>query len=134
MTEPAERVEVDANEFVVDQLVETGDEGADDLTHGIAAGSSWWPLARGAIAMSVVAGCYLLLALTFVGQLGMADVRIGGLLGIYLGWLGVLRISETPQSRSLVHIRKSHPARCVEPRSGSAVTDRMVLNTLDKSW
>jgi leader peptidase (prepilin peptidase)/N-methyltransferase len=53
-----------------------------------AAGSSWWPLARGAIAMSVVAGCYLVLALTFVGQFGMADVRIGGLLGLYLGWLG----------------------------------------------
>ena len=53
-----------------------------------AAGSSWWSLARGAIAMSVVAGCYLLLALTFVGQFGMADVRIGGLLGLYLGWLG----------------------------------------------
>jgi leader peptidase (prepilin peptidase)/N-methyltransferase len=53
-----------------------------------AAESSWWPLARGAIAMSVIACCYLVLALTFVGQFGMADVRIGGLLGFYLGWLG----------------------------------------------
>jgi len=26
--------------------------------------------------------------LTFVGQFGMADVRVGGLLGLYLGWLG----------------------------------------------
>jgi len=53
-----------------------------------AAGSSWWPFARGATAMSVVAGCYLVLALTFVGQFGMADVRVGGLFGLYLGWLG----------------------------------------------
>jgi tricarballylate dehydrogenase len=33
-----------------------------------------------------------------------------------------------------VHVRKSRPARCVEPRSGSAVTDRVVLDTLGKSW
>ncbi len=36
--------------------------------------------------MSVLVGFYLLLAAT--GGLGLGDVRLAGLLGLYLGWLG----------------------------------------------
>ena len=48
----------------------------------------WWPLERGAVAMVAVCGFYLLLGLTFAGQLGIGDIELGGLLGLYLGWIG----------------------------------------------
>jgi leader peptidase (prepilin peptidase)/N-methyltransferase len=50
---------------------------------------SWWPLARAGIGM-VVLGCFFLaLAVAFPGQLGLGDVKLAGLLGLYLAWLGL---------------------------------------------
>jgi leader peptidase (prepilin peptidase)/N-methyltransferase len=49
---------------------------------------SWWSLGRAAFAGVAVALFYLVLALIFPGSLGLGDVRLGGLLGGYLGFLG----------------------------------------------
>jgi leader peptidase (prepilin peptidase)/N-methyltransferase len=49
---------------------------------------SWWPLARASIGMVVLGGCFLGLAVVFPGQLGFGDVKLAGLLGLYLAWLG----------------------------------------------
>ena len=62
--------------------------GAALLALASAAGDRWGMLGRAGIAMGLVAGFYLALALGFPGQLGMADVRLGGLLGLFVGWLG----------------------------------------------
>ncbi len=48
----------------------------------------WWPLGRALIAMVLVAGFYLALALCFPHGLGLGDAKLGGLLGLGLGWLG----------------------------------------------
>ena len=48
----------------------------------------WWPLGRAVIAMGAVAGFYLAIALVAGGQrLGLADVTLGGLVGLFLGWV-----------------------------------------------
>ena len=48
----------------------------------------WWPLGRAVIAMAAVAAFYLALALVAGGQrLGLADVVLGGLVGLLLGWV-----------------------------------------------
>lgn len=48
----------------------------------------WWALARGGIAMASLGGFYLVLGLAFPNQFGIGDIELGGLLGLYLGWLG----------------------------------------------
>ena len=48
----------------------------------------WWPLGRAVIAMAAIAAFYLAIALVAGGQqLGLADVTVGGLLGLVLGWV-----------------------------------------------
>ena len=37
---------------------------------------------------AALAGCYLVLVLLRPGQLGLGDVKLAGLLGLGLGWLG----------------------------------------------
>ena len=49
---------------------------------------SWWSLGRAAICGGALAGWYLLLGLGFPGSTGLGDVRLAGLLGGYLGFLG----------------------------------------------
>ena len=49
---------------------------------------AWWLLGRAVIAMAAVAGFYLVLALVAGGRrMGLADVTLGGLLGLVLGWV-----------------------------------------------
>ncbi len=48
----------------------------------------WWLLVRAGIFMAAVGGLYLMLGLAFAGQFGMGDIELGGLLGLYLGWIG----------------------------------------------
>jgi leader peptidase (prepilin peptidase)/N-methyltransferase len=43
-------------------------------------------IVRALISMTAVASFYLVLALTFPGGLGAGDVKLGGLLGLVLGW------------------------------------------------
>lgn len=45
-------------------------------------------LGRGAIGAGVVGGIYLLLAVMRPGGLGFGDVKLSGVLGLFLGWLG----------------------------------------------
>jgi leader peptidase (prepilin peptidase)/N-methyltransferase len=48
----------------------------------------WWPLGRAVIAMAAIAAFYLVIALVAGGQrMGLADVTLGGLIGLLLGWV-----------------------------------------------
>jgi len=49
---------------------------------------SWWPLGRPGIGLVALAGFFGALALSFPGQLGLGDVKLAGVLGLYLAWLG----------------------------------------------
>jgi len=46
------------------------------------------PLLRGGLAAAAMAGGYLVLALVPGGHLGFGDVKLAGVLGLSLGWLG----------------------------------------------
>ena len=48
----------------------------------------WWRLGRAVIAMAAAAAFYLVIALVAAGQMGLADVTLGGLVGLLLGWVG----------------------------------------------
>jgi leader peptidase (prepilin peptidase)/N-methyltransferase len=48
----------------------------------------WWPAVRGLIAMVVLGAASLGVALIRGGGWGLGDVKLAGLLGLYLGWLG----------------------------------------------
>ena len=59
------------------------------LLTGAAAVTGEWPaLLRALVAGGAVFGVLLLMALASPGGLGMGDVKLGAVLGLYLGWLG----------------------------------------------
>ena len=62
--------------------------GAVLLTAAAALTGDWPALLRGGIAAVVLFAVYLFLALISPRSLGMGDVKLAGLLGLYLGWLG----------------------------------------------
>jgi leader peptidase (prepilin peptidase)/N-methyltransferase len=49
---------------------------------------TWWPVQRGLIAMVALGAAYLAIALLYRGGMGLGDVKLAGLLGLFLGWLG----------------------------------------------
>lgn len=53
-----------------------------------AAGGTWYAGARALFGMAVLFAGYLALALVYPGGMGFGDVKLAGLLGLYLGWLG----------------------------------------------
>ena len=57
--------------------------GAAALGHG-----SWPALGRGLLAGAALFGVFLVLALISPAGLGMGDVKLAALVGLYLGWLG----------------------------------------------
>ena len=58
------------------------------LVVAAASDDAWSALVRTAFAMAVLGGFYLLLAVVFPGQMGFGDVKLAGLLGLFLGYLG----------------------------------------------
>ena len=61
--------------------------GAALLTLASGLDATWWPLARAAIAMVVLAGFYLTLGLAFPSGMGMGDVKWAAVTGLFLGWI-----------------------------------------------
>ncbi len=53
-----------------------------------AAGAGWWAGGRGLLAMLALLAGYFALAFARPGGMGLGDVKLAGLLGLYLGWLG----------------------------------------------
>ncbi|WP_346622836.1 A24 family peptidase [Blastococcus montanus] len=58
------------------------------LTLAAAAEGTWHPLLRAGLGAAVLFALYLVLALISPRGLGMGDVKLAGLLGLPLGWLG----------------------------------------------
>jgi len=56
---------------------------------GIAAGAEGegWPFARGLIGMAALFGFYATLWFVYPAGMGLGDVKLSGVLGLYLGWL-----------------------------------------------
>ncbi|HVA61955.1 MAG TPA: prepilin peptidase [Mycobacteriales bacterium] len=53
-----------------------------------AAGPHWWAYQRALIAMVALFAGFFLLALVYPGGMGFGDVKLSGVLGLYLGWIG----------------------------------------------
>jgi leader peptidase (prepilin peptidase) / N-methyltransferase len=62
--------------------------GAALLCVAAVAQSTWLPLLRAALGAVVLFSVFLVLALISPKSLGMGDVKLAGLLGLHLGWLG----------------------------------------------
>lgn len=58
------------------------------LAVAAASDDAWGALVRAALGMAVLGGFYLVLAVALPGQMGLGDVRLAGLLGLFLGFLG----------------------------------------------
>ena len=52
-----------------------------------AAQADWWPAARAVIGAAALATIYFTLALAYPGGATFGDVKLAGLLGLFLGWL-----------------------------------------------
>ena len=57
---------------------------------GVAAAvnTDWWPFERALIGMGALYGFYFLLALISPRGMGFGDVKLSGVLGLFLGWVG----------------------------------------------
>jgi leader peptidase (prepilin peptidase)/N-methyltransferase len=58
------------------------------LTVAAVVGDDWDALLRAGVGMATLYGFYFLLALVYPAGMGFGDVKLAGVLGLYLGWLG----------------------------------------------
>jgi leader peptidase (prepilin peptidase)/N-methyltransferase len=58
------------------------------LTLACLLGADWWALLRAGVGAALLFGLYALLWLVRPGAMGMGDVKLAGLVGLHLGWLG----------------------------------------------
>lgn len=58
------------------------------LLPAVAADRDWSSAGRGLLAMAALWSFYFALAWLYPGGMGFGDVKLAGLLGLYLGWLG----------------------------------------------
>ena len=58
------------------------------LTLACLLGADWWALARAGIGLVALFAVYALLWLVRPGAMGAGDVKLAGLVGLHLGWLG----------------------------------------------
>ncbi|WP_449063128.1 prepilin peptidase [Planomonospora algeriensis] len=58
------------------------------LLPAVLTGAGWTPALRGLAAMAALYAFYFALAWIYPGGMGFGDVKLAGLLGLYLGWLG----------------------------------------------
>ncbi len=58
------------------------------LTLACLLGADWWALLRAGVGAAVLFGLYALLWLARPGAMGAGDVKLAGLVGLHLGWLG----------------------------------------------
>ena len=58
------------------------------LTGASALEGDWPALVRGAVGMAALYGLYLALAVIKPGGMGFGDVKLAGVLGLHLGWVG----------------------------------------------
>lgn len=58
------------------------------LTLACVLGADWWALLRAGAGAAILFGLYALLWFVRPGAMGMGDVKLAGLVGLHLGWLG----------------------------------------------
>lgn len=58
------------------------------FTSASAVDAEWRPLLRAGLGMALAFGFYLVLRLMSLGGMGGGDVKLAGLIGLHLGWVG----------------------------------------------